>query len=192
MIAPATAAAITAHSGTVPRKAATPPRMTAISPGKTKPTNAEASSAGKANTSARTSQPGSDRMRSVILAARPRVTTGSARPERSQPPRDRGGLRQDLFHPVHHGHPQPLPGRRRHHAVLRRRIHRAFVLITHLDRRTPAREPLQPLLALLQPSLRLDLEGLVWGRRQRRHWGAGGNPWGGHRDRVSVLVWEWR
>src|SRR6266536_3405848 len=147
MIAPATAAAITAHSGTVPREAATPPRMTAISPGKTEPTNAEASSAGKANTSARTSQPGSDRMRSVILAARPRVTTGSARPERSQPPRDRGGLRQDLFH---------------------------------------------PLLALLQPSLRLDLEGLVWGRRQRRHWGAGGNPWGGHRDRVSVLVWEWR
>src|SRR6266536_1028903 len=140
MIAPATAAAITAHSGTVPREAATPPRMTAISPGKTKPTNAEASSAGKANTSARTSQ----------------------------------------------------PGRRRHHAVLRRRNHRAFVLITHLDRRTPAREPLQPLLALLQPSLRLDLEGLVWGRRQRRHWGAGGNPWGGHRDRVSVLVWEWR
>ena len=58
MIAPETAAAITAHSGTVPREAATPPKMTAISPGKTNPTNADASSAGKANTSARTSHPG--------------------------------------------------------------------------------------------------------------------------------------
>src|SRR6266542_1318996 len=73
MIAPATAAAITAHSGTVPRDAATPPKMTAISPGKTKPTNAEASSAGKANTSTRTSHPGSDRIRSVTPAARPTV-----------------------------------------------------------------------------------------------------------------------
>ena len=77
MIAPETAAAITAHSGTVPREAATPPRMTAISPGKTKPTNAEASSAGKANTSARTSQPGSDRMRSVTLVTRLRVATAA-------------------------------------------------------------------------------------------------------------------
>src|SRR6266699_658699 len=77
MIAPATAAAITAHSGTVPREAATPPKMTAISPGNTKPTNAEASSAGKANTSARTSQPGSDRMRSVTLTTRPAVATAA-------------------------------------------------------------------------------------------------------------------
>src|SRR5438270_7608326 len=75
MIAPETAAAITAHSGTVLRDAATPPKMTAISPGKTKPTNAEASSAGKANTSTRTSQPGSDRMRSVTLVTRPTVAT---------------------------------------------------------------------------------------------------------------------
>jgi hypothetical protein len=73
MIAPETAAAITVHSATVPRDAATPPRMTAISPGKTNPTNAEASSAGKANTSARTSHPGSDRMRSVKPAARATV-----------------------------------------------------------------------------------------------------------------------
>src|SRR6266851_4439749 len=77
MIAPETAAAITAHSGTVPREAATPPKMTAISPGNTKPTNAEASSAGKANTSARTSQPGSDRMRSVTLVTRPSVATAA-------------------------------------------------------------------------------------------------------------------
>jgi hypothetical protein len=77
MIAPATAAAITAHSGTVPREAATPPKMTAISPGKTKPTNAEASSAGKANTSARTSQPGSDKIRSVTLVTRPTVATAA-------------------------------------------------------------------------------------------------------------------
>src|SRR5437879_7852401 len=77
MLAPATAAASTAHSGTIPRDAATPPRMTAISPGNTKPTNAEASSAGKANTSARTSQPGSDRMRSVTLVTRPSVATAA-------------------------------------------------------------------------------------------------------------------
>src|SRR6185295_12420298 len=77
MIAPATAAAITAHSGTVPRDAATPPKMTAISPGKTNPTNAEASSAGNANTSASTSQPGSDKIRSVTLATRPTVTTAA-------------------------------------------------------------------------------------------------------------------
>ncbi len=82
MIAPETAAAITAHSGTIPREAATPPRMTAISPGKTKPTNAEASSAGKANTSARTSQPGSDRMRSVTPVTRLRVAT-AAHPARN-------------------------------------------------------------------------------------------------------------
>src|SRR5215468_2081515 len=75
MIAPETAAAITAQSGTVARDAATPPKMTAISPGKTNPTNADASSAGKANTSTRTSHPGSDRMRSVTLAARPTVAT---------------------------------------------------------------------------------------------------------------------
>jgi hypothetical protein len=47
---------MTAHSGTRPCDATTPPRMTAISPGKTKPTKAEASSAGKATTSARTSR----------------------------------------------------------------------------------------------------------------------------------------
>jgi hypothetical protein len=77
MIAPATAAAITAHSGAVPREAATPPKMTAISPGKTKPTNAEAFSGGKANTSARTSPPGSDKMRSVTLETRPAVATAA-------------------------------------------------------------------------------------------------------------------
>jgi len=82
MIAPETAAAITAHSGTVPREAATPPKMTAISPGKTNPTNAEASSAGKANTSARTSQPGSDRVRSVTPVTRLRVAT-AAHPARN-------------------------------------------------------------------------------------------------------------
>src|SRR5256885_5494568 len=73
MIAPETAAAIAAHSGTVLRDAATPPKMTAISPGKTKPTNADVSSAGKANTSTRTSHPGSDKIRSVTPAARPTV-----------------------------------------------------------------------------------------------------------------------
>src|SRR5215831_14957508 len=73
MIAPEPAAAITAHSGTMPRDAATPPKMTAISPGKTKPTNADASSAGKANTSTRTSHPGSDKVRSVTPAARTTV-----------------------------------------------------------------------------------------------------------------------
>src|SRR5712691_369907 len=50
MIAPETAATMTAHSGTSPCEAATAPRITVISPGKTNPTNAEASSAGKANT----------------------------------------------------------------------------------------------------------------------------------------------
>src|SRR5436190_23302965 len=87
MIAPATAAAITAHSGTVPRDAATPPKMTAISPGKTNPTNAEASSAGKANTSTRTSHPGNDKMRSVTPAARPTVAIVA------QPGRDGCGSR---------------------------------------------------------------------------------------------------
>jgi len=82
MIAPATAAAITAHSGDLSTRSRDSPRMTAISPGKTKPTNAEASSAGKANTSARTSQPGSDRIRSVTLATRPSVAT-AAQPNRN-------------------------------------------------------------------------------------------------------------
>ena len=140
MIAPETAAAITAHSGTVPREAATPPRMTAISPGKTKPTNAEASSAGKANTSARTSQPGSDRMRSVTLATMPTVATAA--------------------------HPGPNIRRRRVAAAAAARIcsarcatatrnlcpgvavttpdfvaatGRAFVVMTYLGRRPPAR-----------------------------------------------------
>ena len=67
---------ITAQSGTAPRDAATPPRMTATSPGKTTPRNAEASSAGKMNTSARISHAGSSKMRSVKLAARSVGTTG--------------------------------------------------------------------------------------------------------------------
>jgi hypothetical protein len=79
MIAPEAAAAMTAHSGTVPREAATPPRITAISPGKTKPTKAEASRAGRANTSARTTQPGSVRIRSVTPARTPTLPT-SAQP----------------------------------------------------------------------------------------------------------------
>src|SRR3954447_11216145 len=51
MMAPAHAAAITPAIGNLPSDATTPPRMTAISPGKTKPTNADASSAGSAKTS---------------------------------------------------------------------------------------------------------------------------------------------
>lgn len=54
-----------------PWEAATPPRITVISPGKTNPTNAEASSAGSANTRASTSQPGSKRMRSGMLPMTP-------------------------------------------------------------------------------------------------------------------------
>jgi hypothetical protein len=57
------------------REAATPPRITAISPGKTKPTKAEASRAGRANTRARTGQPGSVRIRSVMLARTPTLPT---------------------------------------------------------------------------------------------------------------------
>src|SRR6266567_1683412 len=68
--APDTAAAMTAHSGTVPRQAATPPKITATSPGKTNPTNAEASSAGTRNTRASTSHPGSVRILSTKPAAR--------------------------------------------------------------------------------------------------------------------------
>src|SRR5260221_8890723 len=70
MTAPLTAAAMTAHSGTVPRQAATPPRITAISPGNTNPTNAEASSAGSRNTRASTSHAGSVRTLSAKPAAR--------------------------------------------------------------------------------------------------------------------------
>ena len=77
MIAPETAAVMTAHSGTRPCDATTPPRMTAISPGKTKPTKAETSTAGKAKTRARMSHEGSVRMRSVMLATRLRGSTSS-------------------------------------------------------------------------------------------------------------------
>jgi hypothetical protein len=51
------ATAITAASTTRPREASTPPMSTAISPGNTKPRNADASSAGRANTTARTTHP---------------------------------------------------------------------------------------------------------------------------------------
>src|SRR5437588_6320826 len=57
MTAPTTAAAMTAARFALPRDAMTPPTITAISPGKTMPTNAEASSAGNANTTARRTQP---------------------------------------------------------------------------------------------------------------------------------------
>jgi hypothetical protein len=99
MIAPETAAAITAHSGTVPREAATPPQMTAILPGKMKPRNAEASSAGKGNTSARTSHPGSDKMRSVTLEIRPAVAT-AAHPGRKSAAAALGAAHTDaVIHP---------------------------------------------------------------------------------------------
>ena len=60
MTAPATPAASTAASGTWPCQARTPPRTSATSPGKTKPTNAEDSSAGSAKTASTASQIGSD------------------------------------------------------------------------------------------------------------------------------------
>src|SRR5215472_505999 len=68
--APDTAATMTAQSGTVPRDATTPPRMTAISPGNTNPTNADASSAGNKKTSDSANHPGS----SKILSVRPAIT----------------------------------------------------------------------------------------------------------------------
>src|SRR5258708_22330886 len=67
MIAPDAAATKTAQSGTLPCDATTPPRITTVSPGKTKPTNADASSAGRAKTMARTTAAGSERRRSAIL-----------------------------------------------------------------------------------------------------------------------------
>ncbi len=74
MMAPKTAATITAQSDTRCWEATTPPSRTAISPGKTNPRKAEASSAGRAKTKDRTSQPGKPRMRSVMLASRARDT----------------------------------------------------------------------------------------------------------------------
>src|SRR5215510_15329661 len=74
MIAPETAATMTAQSGTIPCEAATPPRITVISLGKTNPTNAEASSAWNANTRTTTIQPGSKRMCSGKLPITPSPT----------------------------------------------------------------------------------------------------------------------
>src|SRR6266702_7679222 len=161
MIAPETAAVITAHSGTVPREAATPPKMTAISPGNTKPTNAEASSAGKANTSARTSQPGSDRMRSVTLAARPTVAI-AAQPGRDGRGRRVAGAACARICPARCAtatrNPCPSVGSIMPDSVAGTgRV--LFSSLTSVGVH-PLRELRQPLLAFLQPSLRLDLESL--------------------------------
>src|SRR6266550_4025394 len=59
---------MTAGSGIRPLNASTPPRITAISPGNTKPRKAEASSAGTRKTIARATQPSSDKIQSAILA----------------------------------------------------------------------------------------------------------------------------
>src|SRR5215467_2268070 len=96
--APDTAATTTAQSGTVPRDATTPPRMTATSPGNTNPTNADASSAGNKKTSDSTSHPGSSRILSVRPASTPlaAVTAGlrpASRPWTSPSARCRQGQR---------------------------------------------------------------------------------------------------
>src|SRR5579884_3382845 len=57
MMAPATAATSTCHSDTRCWEASTPPSTTAVSPGNTKPTNADASSIGRPNTRARACHP---------------------------------------------------------------------------------------------------------------------------------------
>ena len=141
MIAPETAAAITAHSGTVPREAATPPRMTAISPGKTKPTNAEASSAGKANTSQRENEPARERQDAVgdTCDQTQSCHRGSPRPEQSPPPPDRGGRRQDLFHRCAAATRNLCPGVAATTRYSVAATGRAFVVMTYLSRRPPAR-----------------------------------------------------
>src|SRR5438067_11998980 len=74
MMAPSDATTSTAAIGNLPSDAMTPPRMTAISPGKTKPTNADASSAGNENTSNSATHGGS-----VRIASDNAVTTQSRR-----------------------------------------------------------------------------------------------------------------
>src|SRR2546430_6012567 len=56
-----------AQSGARPCEATTPPSITAISPGKMKPRNADASRAGKRKTRATTNPTGSVRIRSAML-----------------------------------------------------------------------------------------------------------------------------
>src|SRR5579859_5167392 len=107
--APDTAATATPQSGTVPREAATPPRMTAISPGNTNPTNAEASSAGNKNTSAATSHPGSSR----ILPVRPVATACAAAITADHHPGGRGrqeiGVKGAYFATLRRRHGQRPP-----------------------------------------------------------------------------------
>src|SRR5436853_3678892 len=95
--APRTAATIIAGNGIRPAAAATPPRITAISPGNTNPMNAEDSSAGRRKTARSTAQPGSASRRSgsdavmVVQGIYPR------RPVRGMPPKKPRvqGLRAD-------------------------------------------------------------------------------------------------
>src|SRR5215470_14445652 len=91
MIAPETAATITAQR-TSPWEAATPPRITVISPGKTNPTNADASSAGNANTRTTTIQPSSKRMCSGMLPMTPSPNPSTFR----FPPDERSGTEPKL------------------------------------------------------------------------------------------------
>src|SRR5258707_10800850 len=70
-MAPNTAAAMVEPSEMCPSEASTPPRMTAISPGNRKPTNTDASKAGRAKTIARATQPWSDKIRCAISSIIP-------------------------------------------------------------------------------------------------------------------------
>src|SRR4051794_16284231 len=84
--APRIAAAIIAGSGIRPAAAATPPKITAISPGNTNPMKADDSSAGSKNTASNAAHPGSASSRSGIDAVM--VCAGYLpAPPSSSPPR---------------------------------------------------------------------------------------------------------
>src|SRR5919197_1638099 len=83
--APAMATSTTPARLASPREAMTPPRMMAISPGKTKPTNADASRAGSAKTTARSTHPCRPRIQPTIENASAWSTACAS----SHPPRSR-------------------------------------------------------------------------------------------------------
>src|SRR3954469_10576871 len=80
-MAPTEAATTTAAIGKSPSDAMTPPKMTAISPGNTNPTNADASNAGKANTRSNATHGGS-----VSIASESVLTAQSPTRSRSHLP----------------------------------------------------------------------------------------------------------